>query len=307
MLLLKQFGYFATKNGKAGIGHMIENLNGIHETVNYKENTNIRLYNNTDNEEYPAHWHTPIEIVMPVENHYPVECNELKMDLREGDILLICPGALHTFRAIKGRRIIFQAEISSVFRLKELESILSIISPVLLITPENYPLIYDRMHALMVEITDEYFRDAPLTETSIYSKLIEMLVSVGRNHTESVERFDVGHVKQKEYIEKFMTICSYISEHCTEDLSLDMMADMAGFSKFHFTRLFKQFTNSSFYKYLNQKRIATAEQLLINPQMSVTDVALHSGFSSLSAFIRMFKIIKGCTPSEFRAMYTSSN
>ena len=286
---------------------MIENLNGIHETVNYKENTNIRLYNNTDFEEYPAHWHTPIEIVMPVENHYLAECNGIEFDLQEGDILLICPGVLHTLRAVKGQRYIFQAEISSVFRLNELESILSIISPALLITPEEYPLIYDRMYKLMLEIAEEYWADAPLIETSIYSKLIEMLVAVGRNHAASQKRFDVGHVKQKEYIEKFMNICNYISEHCTEDLSLDMMADMAGFSKFHFTRLFKQFTNVSFYKYLNQKRISMAEQLLIDPQMTVTDVSLRSGFSSLSAFIRMFKIVKGCTPSEFRAMYASGN
>lgn len=286
---------------------MIENLNGIHETVNYKDNTNIRLYNNIEYEEYPAHWHTPMEILMPIKNHYPVECNNLKFDLREGDILLICPGVLHSIQAIEGQRIILQAETSSVFHLKELGPILSIISPAQLITPENNPLIYDRMHHLMEEITDEYLREAPLTEASIYSKLIEMLVAVGRNHTESTERFDVGHVKQKEYIEKFMKICNYINEHCTEDLSLDHMADLAGFSKFHFTRLFKQFTNVSFYKYVNQKRISTAEKLLIDPEMSITDVALHSGFSSVSAFIRMFKIVKDCTPSEFRTMYTSAN
>jgi AraC-like DNA-binding protein len=100
-----------------------------------------------------------------------------------------------------------------------------------------------------------------------------------------------------------MNICDYISDHCTEPLTLDMAADLSGFSKYHFTRLFKQFTNVSFYKYLNLKRIAKAEQLLINPDLSITDVALSSGFSSLSAFIRMFKIIKGCTPSEFRSIY----
>ena len=38
--------------------------------------------------------------------------------------------------------------------------------------------------------------------------------------------------------------------------------------------------------------------------LSVTDVALASGFTSMSAFIRMFKIMKGCTPSEFRKMYS---
>ena len=130
-----------------------------------------------------------------------------------------------------------------------------------------------------------------------------MLVLIGRNRTENQRTFDATRNKQQEYTEKFMYICDYISAHCTEDLTLDFVADLAGFSKFHFTRLFKQFTNVSFYKYLNQKRIATAEKLLADPQNSITDAALNSGFTSLSSFIRMFKIVKGCTPTEFRSMY----
>ena len=59
--------------------------------------------------------------------------------------------------------------------------------------------------------------------------------------------------------------------------------------------------------YVNQKRIAKAESMLVEPQYSVTEVASNCGFSSLSSFIRMFKIVKGCTPSDFRSMYWSHN
>jgi AraC-like DNA-binding protein len=111
-------------------------------------------------------------------------------------------------------------------------------------------------------------------------------------------------VRQKKYVEKFMDVCSYIDEHCTENLTLDDIASYSGFSKYHFTRLFKQFTGSTFYKYLNQKRITRAERSLSDMTLSVTDVAMASGFTSMSAFIRMFKIMKGCTPSEFRRMYS---
>jgi AraC-like DNA-binding protein len=110
-------------------------------------------------------------------------------------------------------------------------------------------------------------------------------------------------VRQKKYVEKFMSVCSYIDEHCTENLTLDDAASYSGFSKYHFTRLFKQFTGTTFYKYLNQKRITRAERSLSDMTLSVTDVAMSSGFTSMSAFIRMFKIMKGCTPSEFRRMY----
>ncbi len=71
-----------------------------------------------------------------------------------------------------------------------------------------------------------------------------------------------------------------------EDLSLEGVASQAGFSKYHFSRLFKQYTDSTFYKYLNQKRIEFAKTLLQDPGVSVTEVAFKSGFSSLSAFLR---------------------
>ena len=45
---------------------MIEHLDGIHETVTYKENSSLRLFVNTDCEDYPIHWHTPMEIIMTV-------------------------------------------------------------------------------------------------------------------------------------------------------------------------------------------------------------------------------------------------
>lgn len=286
---------------------MIENLKGIHETVNYKANTNLRLYNNNECENYPDHWHTPIEIIMPTVNHYTVALGDHIVTLEVDDIILICPGVIHSLMAPDyGKRIIFQAEISILHAIHELESVLSLISPIVVITAKGSPKIHKKIRELLLEISGEYNRNRPLSEAAIYSKLLRMFVLIGQNYTENIERFDVGNQKQKEYTEKFISICNYINSHCTEDLSLDSVAEIAGFSKYHFTRLFKQFTNVTFYKYLNQKRIAYAERLLTDPEISITEVALHSGFSSLSAFIRMFKLIKQCTPTEFRNMYISS-
>lgn len=286
---------------------MIENLKGIHETVNYKADTNLRLYDNGESENYPAHWHTPIEIIMPTKNSYIVGIYDYFLNLEVGDIILICPGVIHSLRApATGERIIFQAELSMLHAIKEFESVLSLISPVITITPINAPTIHAQVQELFLQIHEEYNQNNPLSESVIYAKLLLLFVLIGRNYTENTERFNVGNQKQKEYTEKFISICNYINEHCTEDLPLDEISEIAGFSKFHFTRLFKQFTNITYYKYLNQKRIAHAEFLLTDSSISVTEVALYCGFSSLSAFIRMFKLIKQCTPTQFRNMYNRS-
>lgn len=284
---------------------MIENLKGVYETVNFKKDTNIRLYLNSEIEDYPPHWHTPIEFVMPLENEYFAECVQEKVSLRVGDILIIAPGCLHSLYSPKGpgKRIIFQADPSVLRGMKEIDTVISILSPMYIVTPKGLPEIYDELKEIMLSIKDEYEKNASLSEAAIYSKVLQMLVLIGRKFANEAPKFAHTGNKHQEYTEKFMRICDYISMHCTEDLTLEAIADMAGFSKYHFSRLFKQFTNVSFYQYLSQNRIYNAEKLLAIPEYSITAVAYNSGFTSLSSFIRMFKIVKGVTPSEFRSMY----
>lgn len=286
---------------------MIESLNGIFETINYKQSTSIKLYDNDEYEDYPAHWHTNPEIIMPTENIYTVECYNQIITLREGDIVLICPGCIHTLYAPeKGRRIIFQADINPLRFMKEIETLVTIISPLIVITPEDFPSIYDKVKSLLLEIKNEYLSSSTsFSEVSIYSKTLEIITLIGRSRAAAgidPPSPDAPR-KQEEYIEKFIEICNYISAHCSDELNLEAVASMSGFSKFYFSRLFKQFTNVSFYKYVNQKRIEKAAEMLTEPNISITNVALSCGFESLSSFIRMFKIVKGCTPTEFRNMY----
>lgn len=285
---------------------MIENLNGLHEIVNYKENTNLRLYTNTQAEDYPNHWHTPLEIIMPLENTYSVEVNQSTILLNPDDIIFISPGVIHALKAPScGRRIIFQAEITMLSSIRGFGSIISHISPALKITEDNFPRIHRQISCLLLQIQKEYNTGSHLLETVVYSKLLEIFVLIGRNITDHFEHLCGGGHIHKEYSKKFLSICNYINEHFCEDLTLDDIAKQAGFSKYHFTRLFKQFTATTFYQYLNRKRIEHAGRLLADPDTSITDAALSCGYTSLSSFIRMFKIINGCTPTEYRKMFSS--
>lgn len=283
---------------------MIEVLNGIRETVVYKDIEGFKLHDNTDFEAYPEHWHTAIEIIMPVENIYHVSCKKEIFTIQEGEILLINSGVIHGMPStVRGKRLILQADLFLLHNVAGMESTLSTIPQALLLTPATAPAIHAKLQELMLAISREYYSDAILINASIYAKLLEMLILVGREYAGARNAFDTSSGKQQEHFEKLMTLCNYIHEHCTEDLCLDDAAALAGFSKYHFTRLFKNYTGVSFYKYLNQKRIEHAEKLLVDPNLPITEVALQSGFSSLSSFIRMFKLINDCTPTEFRNLH----
>lgn len=284
-------------------------LNGVFEKVDFIANSSIKLHMNREYEDYPIHWHAATEIIMPVENTYSVTMNKTQYTLNEGDILIIPPGELHElFAPPTGTRIIFMFDFTLVSNLKGFSSILPVITQPRLITKQNCPDIYDEERALLWKIAEEFRDQNTLWEATIYSLIIQMFVLIGRNHIDSGGLFpDVRANKQKEYIEKFNKIFEYIDNNYTEDISLETVADVAGFSKFHFSRLFKQFTDTSFYDYLNLRRIKAAENLLLDPALPITEIALQSGFSSISTFNRVFKAFKKCTPTEFKDLYRKRN
>lgn len=225
--------------------------------------------------------------------------------LREEDILITGSGILHRPPNREGECIIVQPAFSLLHNIDDLESVLSLITPALLITPQKDPDIHGRIRDLILEMKEEYLSQPPLAEAAVYYRLIEMFVLIGRKYNSVSKKFEGAGKKGKEYAEKFLHICRYINDHCTEDLTLQQVADLSGFSKYHFSRLFKDYTGINFYKYLTQKRIAYAEKLLADPQISVTETALRSGFNGLSTFIRMFRQVKGCTPTQFRNMHNN--
>ena len=172
---------------------MIEHLDGIHETVTYKENSSLRLFVNTDCEDYPIHWHTPMEIIMPLEGTYTVFLGDKHILLQEGDIIFICPGVLHSLAAPEsGKRIILQIEWSVVSKIRDLNSILSLISPILTLTPQTAPDIYSDIYHLICQILSEYEKDSFLSEAVIYARMLDILSLIGRYQAFASCRFDAG-------------------------------------------------------------------------------------------------------------------
>ena len=284
-------------------------MDGIFEKVDYQNHSSILLHINHETDSYPVHWHTAIEMIMPIENIYTINIGKTTYLLQEGDILIIPPGELHELIAPdEGVRRILLFDFSLISNLKGLSNILTILSQPRLITPTTTPDIYDKLSDLFHELTNEYQSKNTLREEAIYALIIQMLVVTGRKYMNTENLFPAVKVnKQREYIEKFNTIFEYISNNYTEDISLDTIADVAGFSKFHFSRLFKQFTDMSFYDYLNQRRVKEAEKLLLDPHLTITEVAMLSGFSSIATFNRVFKNLKECTPTEFKNLYRRRN
>ncbi len=98
-------------------------------------------------------------------------------------------------------------------------------------------------------------------------------------------------------------ILTYIHQHYMEKLTVSDVATAVGISPTYFSTFFAQHFFQHFSEYLRCYRIEQACALLASTSMTVTDVALATGFSSGSHFIRQFRMVKGVTPFAYRKTY----
>ncbi|MBE9917659.1 helix-turn-helix transcriptional regulator [Paenibacillus donghaensis] len=95
-------------------------------------------------------------------------------------------------------------------------------------------------------------------------------------------------------------VLEYMHEYYTEAVSIEDLAAIAGQSRYHFMRTFRECIGVTPYQYLLRLRVGDAKAKLRNTSVSVADISCSLGFSSVSQFHRIFLKMAGMTPGEFR-------
>lgn len=93
---------------------------------------------------------------------------------------------------------------------------------------------------------------------------------------------------------------AYIERHLSDRLSLDVLARVSCFSKYHLLRIFERETGSGLRKYIQNRRMAKAAKLLMSTELPIMDIALLYRFDSQEAFTRAFKSAYALPPGRYR-------
>ena len=103
------------------------------------------------------------------------------------------------------------------------------------------------------------------------------------------------------YQERILRAQVHVQRHLGEELALDDLAVVAGFSPYHFHRIFRGITGESVAEYIRRLRLERAAHRLRLEEIPVTDLAFDAGYDSHEAFTRAFHTMFGMSPSQFRA------
>ena len=274
------------------------------ELINFQKDSGVRIWYNNLPIPFGFHRHTALEIIIPIEGWYDIYSQTECYHLNKGDILIIPSLEIHRIEAPReGSRFIYLLDIGNISDAHAFIGLKPLLTKFIHITSESHPQVYDEIHELFADMRNEYFSSSDFYELNIFSDIYKVFALLGRDYLKKNGAFvGLSQITRKEYLNRFNSVLSYINDYYSEDLTLEMVAEHCGFSKFHFSRLFKKYTGTTFYDYLILKRLQAAEQMLADADLSITEVALRTGFSSISTFNRTFKRKKNCTPREYRLM-----
>ncbi len=108
------------------------------------------------------------------------------------------------------------------------------------------------------------------------------------------ELLDVASLKcSNEHVVK---ILNYIEEHITEKLTLQVMCSYVNLSREYTSYIFKKEMGKTLTDYVNERKMLLAKELILNGEMSLTDISTYLGFDNYNYFSRLFKQYLGITP-----------
>lgn len=256
---------------------------------------------------YPVHWHKEIEII-----YYPkssavsdspiTEISGKEYSLNPGDILLVWQGELHrTIKNAAKRLIGFQFDSALLQSLNDFIPYIPKLRRLHLLKCSEHPDLLQSLSEYLDKICnldkdqDSFYRVRKIIN------LLEFMTVLCREADNAYDKsaYTPDSINS-EALYKIQKSCVYINKNCNQDLSLNDVASMAGFSPNYFSRMFKETTGYNFVEYLMIERVRKAQRYLGDDSIPITEVAYLSGFKSISTFNRVFHQIKNCSPSQFR-------
>lgn len=153
---------------------------------------------------------------------------------------------------------------------------------------------------LMMEIIDLAESFDPVDALLNKAHFLELLAYLFRGILEKPGRGEIAEVSAEDAEQNLEHARQYIMEHVNQSISIDEVARAAGFSKAHFSRMFKVRYGQSPATMHARLRMERAKQMLIYSSMTVTAIANELGFDNIHSFSRAFKEAYQLSPKSYR-------
>lgn len=239
------------------------------------------------------HWHDTIEIFVVFEGEIDFYINSSYYGLSKGKFIIVNSNEVHSIEVPEENfTIVIQVPQEEFEKFRENEYLLFVH------TPEGYKeqdtefvRLIKRMYTSYAEKRYGY----ELEVLSCYYEMMHCLVTKYRN-----TEIDEEQMRKNRQMDKLHNITSYVQEHYKEDMTLEKVAGIFGFSPTYLSRIFKRYANVNYKAYIQNVRVEYAYKELINTDKSINKIAENNGFPDGRSFTKAFAARFGITPDKYR-------
>ncbi len=250
----------------------------------------------------PVHWHEEMEIIYIKQGQLQVTVNGQNFSGESGSIYLVNPRELHLMGSsdvsVDYYTLLFPLELLSFQTMDELET--GLMQP--LRSGQwmfRHELTDDKAHtfsSLLEAVIEVNRRNHPWKQLRTRVLLLQLLETLIEKNALLRPAAGFQNRMQKEML-------AFIQAHYTEKITLGMLSGQFHLSEKYISHYFKEHFHLTFSNYVNHLRLTHAKRLLEFTDLPVTEIALRSGFPSVSYFIRTFKGSCGISPLKYRKSF----
>ena len=243
-------------------------------------------------------WHEQLEIIYITEGTLVCECGFVSHICTAGDIVMINPCEAHTVRYHNA-----PSHYHCLMIDPELYSGRGDISGIKYTEPITEHRVRfrniiksERARHYLLTLLDEYTSGEPAYEMAVKGNLLCLLSELFRCGLSDADE----RKKSESGRSGISPALRYIADNYSRSISLDDLASLCCMNRSYFCRRFREVTGKTAIGYVNEYRLTKARALLMSTDMSVSDVALDTGFSDSSYFARLFARYYGVPPRKIK-------
>ena len=251
---------------------------------------------------FELHCHPEIELSYCFKGSYNIIINQKEYTLKEGDLALVSPMQPHELTShISGDCLRLTAEVGPALLGEQFNHFISVTPKSNFFSfkkPCENP-VYKELKILLDQTAQLLSSRPPFYNLSVKGniyKISALLLELLSQNTKKTNHTFKSLID----IEKMGCAINIIYNRYNEQITLDTVSALCGYSKSNFCKTFKAITGESFHSMLNRHRIDVACLRLESLNECVEDIASSVGFADTKSFCRVFKKLKGISAGEYK-------